>query len=85
MEQARRDAAGADRIRRAREAAYRFMTAMAGNLPGYEEATRALFAGDGPAFETHIALWPGDVRDHARQLAAAGIARPGAQGCSRET
>ena len=37
---------GPDRARRAKETAYRFMTAMAGDLPGYEEATRRLFAGD---------------------------------------
>ncbi len=31
------------------EIAYRFMSAMAGDLPGFEEASRALFAGDRPA------------------------------------
>src|SRR3954468_17816734 len=46
VEQARRENEGKDRARRAREATYRFMSAMAGNLPGFEEASRALFAGD---------------------------------------
>src|SRR5258705_1465072 len=45
VEEARRANAGRDRARRSREAAYRFMSVMAGNLPGFEEATRALFAG----------------------------------------
>ena len=40
------EAGGADWVRQGREAAYRFMTAVAGGLPGYEEATRRLFAAD---------------------------------------
>jgi hypothetical protein len=59
-----------DRTRRAQEAAYRFMTALAGNLPGYEEATRALYAADGARFNASIAQWPVDVREHAARLAA---------------
>jgi hypothetical protein len=62
---------GGDRVRRAREVAYRFMSAMPGNKPNYEGAIRALFAGDQPRFEKLIAAWPADVRDHARRLAAA--------------
>jgi hypothetical protein len=58
-----------DRIRRAQEAAYRFMSAMAGNRPHYEDAIRALFAGDQPGFEKLIAEWPADVRNHASRLA----------------
>ena len=49
---------------------YRFMQAMAGDLPGYEDATRALFAGDVARFEERTATWPEDVRDHAALLAA---------------
>ena len=45
VDEARRTHAGRDRVRRAQEAAYRFMSAMAGDEPGFEEATRALFAG----------------------------------------
>lgn len=51
------------------ESAYRFMTTMAGDLAGYEEATRALFADDEAAFERLISLWPRDVRTHALRLA----------------
>jgi hypothetical protein len=57
--------------RAAHEAAYRFMSAIAGDLPGYEEALRALFAGDGVAMARHMADWPKDVREHALQLAGA--------------
>jgi hypothetical protein len=71
VEQARRgDIAGGKQQRRdAQEAAYRFMSALAGNLPGYEEACRALFADDGTQFGQHIAQWPADVRDYATRLA----------------
>jgi len=68
-ERAMRENAGPDRARTAAEAAYRFMTAMAGDLLGYEEATRALFAGDGTAFAARIATWPDDVREYASTLA----------------
>jgi len=71
VEQAIRDTAGSDAERLAREAAGRFMTAMGGNLPGYEEATRALFAGDVTRVAEHIAAWPADVRDYALRLMAA--------------
>lgn len=57
-----------DRVRRAQEATYRFMTALAGNLPGFEDATRALFAMDRPRFDDLTAQWPADVRDHVRRL-----------------
>jgi uncharacterized protein len=69
VDEARRNNEGSDRIRLAQEAAYRFMSAMAGNRPHFEEAIRALFAGDAKRFEQLIAEWPADVRDHAARLA----------------
>jgi hypothetical protein len=69
VDDARRNGEGGDRIRLAQEAAYRFMSTMAGNRPHYEEAIRALFAGDAPRFEKLIGEWPADVRDHAARLA----------------
>ena len=59
-----------DALRAAREATYRCMTEMAGNLPGFEEATRALFAGDGTQFNLLIDPWPQDLRDYLLQLSA---------------
>lgn len=82
VEEARRASADKDRVRRAQESAYRFMSAMAGNQPGFEEATRALFSGQPERFETLTARWPADVRDHARKLAATafqGAASPGSE------
>jgi len=69
VEEARRSSGDRDRKRAAQEAAYRFMSAMAGNLPGFEEAVRALFADDLRRFSGLIASWPEDVRDYATKLA----------------
>jgi hypothetical protein len=69
VEQARRGGEDKDRIRTAQEAAYRFMSVMAGNKPHYEEAIRALFAPDPVRFEKLIVDWPADIRAHAAKLA----------------
>jgi hypothetical protein len=70
VEEARRVNQGKDRLRRSQEAAYRFLSALAGNLPGFEEATRALFAGNAERFDEMVKGWPADVREHARRLTA---------------
>jgi hypothetical protein len=76
VEEARRANGDKDRSRAARDAAYHFMSAMAGNLPGFEEASRALFAGDRRRFVGLVAAWPVDIRDHAVQLAFSDNAEP---------
>ena len=70
VEEARRTHAGKDAARRAQEAAHRVMSALAGDLPGYEEALRAFYAGDGDAFEARIGGWPAGVWDYVSRLAA---------------
>ena len=70
VDEARTLNVGRDVRRQAREAAYRFMSAMAGDNVGFEEATRCLFAGNARGFEEHTASWDADVREYARQLAA---------------
>ena len=72
VETALREAEGPDRVRKGREAAYRFMTAIAGDLAGYEDAVRALFAGDAVGFAAAMAEWPEDIRDYAAELASPG-------------
>jgi len=72
VEEARRTGGDKERIRKAQERAYHFMSAMAGDMPGFEEATRALFANDRLKFSEHITTWPGDVRDYAIRLAFGG-------------
>jgi hypothetical protein len=69
VDEARRNGDDDNRVRLAQEAAYRFMSVMAGNRPHYEEAIRALFANDAPRLATLIAEWPADVRDHVARLA----------------
>jgi uncharacterized protein len=71
VEQARRMSGDADRVRLSREATYRFMSAMAGNEAGFEEATRALFAGNRERFDALVEAWPVDVREHASRLSRA--------------
>jgi hypothetical protein len=68
VDQARRESGGAETSRQANEVTYRVMTALAGDLPGYEEATRALFANDRARFEQLTADWPGDVGAYVREL-----------------
>jgi hypothetical protein len=57
------------RARAARDAAYHFMSAMAGDREGFEEATRALYADDRGRFAALTAAWPKDIREHIAKLA----------------
>ena len=78
VEEARRAHAAKDRVRLAQNAAYRFMTTMAGDAPGFEEALRALFSGSLDDFEKRIAAWPAGVREQAKKLAAGAFRREAA-------
>jgi hypothetical protein len=69
VDEARRADGGRTRTRVNQERAYRFMSALAGNLPGFEDASRALFAGKREAFETCTQSWPADIGAYARRLA----------------
>ncbi|MDR3509698.1 MAG: DUF2239 family protein [Caulobacteraceae bacterium] len=72
VDEARKAGAAEDAARRAREAAYRFISATASDRPGFEEASRALFAGDLDGFARLMAPWPADLRDFALRLLANG-------------
>jgi uncharacterized protein len=69
VDEARRSGDHRSGLREAQEATYRFMSVMAGNKPHYEEAIRALFAGEASRFEKWIAEWPSDIRKHTSRLA----------------
>ncbi len=69
VDEARHLKKGADRMRAAQERAYRFMYVVAGDMRGFKDATRALFAKDADAFGAATAKWPKDVREHAMSLA----------------
>jgi uncharacterized protein len=70
VEDARKTRNEKDQRRITQERAYHFMSAMAGDMPNFEEASRALFAGDQTRLHELIAAWPEDVRDHAIALAS---------------
>ena len=80
VEEARRANADQDRRRQATDAAFRALSTLGGDLPGFEEATRALFAQDSERLARCLADWPSDLRDYALRLAATGgdPARPAA-------
>jgi hypothetical protein len=71
VEEARRTRGGKDGVRQAQETTYRFMLAMAGDRPGFEEALRALYSGQRPRFVELLQSWPRDIRDHAMKISAA--------------
>ncbi|WJT00807.1 DUF2239 family protein [Novosphingobium humi] len=74
IDQARKGDEGRTAARLAHERAYRFMSALAGDYPGFEGASRALFAHDLAALEEAMAAWPADVRDYALHLARPDVA-----------
>jgi hypothetical protein len=71
VEQAMKSESGPDRARRLRAGLSRFLSAMAGDRPNYEEACRALFAGQTERFESFIQRWPRDIREQALEQARA--------------
>ena len=73
VDDARKADGDRSRSRAAQEAAYRFMNVMAGDRAGYEEAIRALFAGDLVRLQQAITGWPADIRVHALELSIAAI------------
>jgi hypothetical protein len=74
VEEARHTHRFRDRVRQSQDAAYRFMSIMAGDRKGFEEATRALFARNHVRFDAITGGWPVDIRDHAQRLAAGAFA-----------
>lgn len=51
--------------RQRQDAAYYFLSAIAGDLPQYEAALRALYANDRDALNTCMAGWPADIVTYA--------------------
>lgn len=69
VHEARRQRGEEDRVRQTRERAYHVMSSLVGDLPGFEEASRALFAGDEDGLVAQMASWPADVRAYVLELA----------------
>ncbi len=72
VDEARRKEGDVPDMRKARDVAYNFMSIIAGDLPGFEEAARALYAGDRNRFEQLMEDWPADIQNHAVRLAYSG-------------
>lgn len=71
VDEARRSGAGSHARRLAKERTYRCMSAIAGQLPGFEEAARALFgqgASAATAFRQCAETWPPDIRAYLATL-----------------
>ena len=68
VETARKQGQGEQKIRHTQDTAHRFMYAIAGDLPGFEEAARALYAWDLSRLEELIGGWPPDIRDHVMAI-----------------
>ncbi len=77
IDEARRAGEKQSKIRESQEATYRFMTAMAGNFHYYEEALRALYAGEPDRFYHFIADWSPDIRNHIKRLAVKAFSKGG--------
>jgi hypothetical protein len=72
VHEAKRASTERDQRRRAQERSYTVMAALAGNLPGFEEASRALFAGEPERLASIAEAWPPDIRDYVLALANPG-------------
>jgi hypothetical protein len=73
IDEARKSQGGQSAVRAARDSAYRFMSAIAGDLPAFEEAVRALYAGDSGKLAREMDTWPEDLQAYVRKLAAPSI------------
>jgi len=71
VEQARKQGSPEDRLRAAQSATYKFMYAVGGDLPGFEEAMRALYSDDRRRFDFELEPWPKDYKKHIAQLSEA--------------
>lgn len=69
VEDARKKSLGGADLKKTQERTYRFMSVIAGDFEGYEEALRALYRKDKKAFQALIHEWPQDVRNHIVELA----------------
>lgn len=68
VDEARKADGGRTARRAAHERAYRVLSALGGDLPGFEEASRLLFADDRKAFAAAMATWPQDISAYVLEL-----------------
>lgn len=70
VDEARKKNASKDNARMVHDAAAKFMFTMAGDCPGFEEASRQYYRGDYQSFWTIIEenAWPADIKGHLRKM-----------------
>ncbi len=68
IDEARRRRSDSLSTAEAREGVHRFLTEMAGDRPGYEEALRALYRSDIAAVRAIAAGWPEDISRYLNRL-----------------
>jgi hypothetical protein len=69
VEQGMKTEPGKQRAQRMRAALSRVLSAIAGDRPHFEEACRALYAGDEQRFAALVARWPHDIKSYAVERA----------------
>jgi hypothetical protein len=69
IEDAKKRSSAHTSIKHVQERVYRFMSVIAGDMTGYEEALRALYKADRKNFLLHMRDWPTDVRTHVVEMA----------------
>ncbi len=55
--------------REAQDRAYRFLSAIAGDFPKFEDAIREIYLGNRVGYDHFTYEWPAAIRDHGRALA----------------
>ena len=68
LETAKKKSEDGQSDKQVQERTYRFMSALAGDLTGYEEALRALYKKDHKVFFAQTQSWPKDIRNFAHAL-----------------
>jgi hypothetical protein len=68
VEAARKQDRGETLSRETIEAADRFMWSVAGNLAGFEEVGRALYARNWTVFDELVSSWPRDIKEHLSMM-----------------
>ena len=69
VDAARRHDSAPPSVRQVQERTYRFLSVVAGNREGFEDALRSLYRKDRKGFSRHMANWPPAIRAHALRLA----------------
>ena len=68
VDEAKKKSSGQASVKSIQEKVHRFLSAIAGDFEGFEEALRAFYRKDKEQFLSHMRSWPKDVREHAMDL-----------------